>query len=108
MDPFEEHRQATAIAIATIVEAEAVAEEEEDAISSGYYRSSELESEEEIMAPSTKKKAQSNRSQSPGAELAASMSSLNIVHQYSLWMGLCPGGCSQQDGKAVGMKLKMQ
>ena len=73
MDPFEEHREATAtVKTSTALVAEAVAvEEEEDNIS---YTPSEIESEEETMAPITKKKARN----SPG-ELVASMSSLNLV-----------------------------
>ena len=51
VDPFGEHRQATATATSTSTITEAVAEE--DVISSGSYRSYESESEEETMAPST-------------------------------------------------------
>ena len=83
VDPFEEHWQATATIAEGVAVAKEVAdggeEEEEGAISSGSYLSSESVLEEDTMAPSTTKKAQSNRSQRPGAELAASMSSLNLV-----------------------------
>ena len=48
MDPFEEHRQATATSAETVAVVEEVTEE--DAISSASYPSSESELEEEIMA----------------------------------------------------------